>query len=76
MHRWRKYGQKQVKGSPHPRSYYKCTHAGCTVRKHVERSMHGEELFVVTYEGSHSHRPPTAARRDTKPAVAADGQWG
>lgn len=26
-----------MKGSPYPRSYYKCSHAGCNVKKIVER---------------------------------------
>lgn len=30
---WRKYGQKQVKGSEYPRSYYKCTHLNCPVKR-------------------------------------------
>ena len=27
-----------MKGSPYPRSYYKCSHQGCQVKKIVERS--------------------------------------
>ncbi|GIM04678.1 hypothetical protein Vretimale_9283, partial [Volvox reticuliferus] len=68
--RWRKYGQKQVKGSPFPRAYYKCTHVGCTVRKHVERSAEDETRFVVTYEGTHNHRAPAGARRRSPKDVA------
>lgn len=46
-YRWRKYGQKQVKGSAFPRSYFKCTEKGCSVRKHVERSSENPRQVTV-----------------------------
>ncbi|PWA60319.1 WRKY DNA-binding protein 4 [Artemisia annua] len=43
---WRKYGQKQVKGSEYTRSYYKCTHKNCPVKKKVERGVDGQNFLL------------------------------
>ncbi|KAF8410106.1 hypothetical protein HHK36_002628 [Tetracentron sinense] len=53
---WRKYGQKPIKGSPHPRGYYKCSSVrGCPARKHVEKALDDPTVLIVTYEGEHNH---------------------
>ncbi|EES04299.1 uncharacterized protein LOC8074138 [Sorghum bicolor] len=54
-YKWRKYGQKSIKNSPNPRSYYRCTNPRCNAKKQVERSTEEADTLVVTYEGLHLH---------------------
>ncbi|GAV82785.1 WRKY domain-containing protein [Cephalotus follicularis] len=56
-YKWRKYGQKVVKNTQHPRSYYRCTKDNCRVKKRVERLAEDPRMVITTYEGRHVHSP-------------------
>jgi hypothetical protein len=68
---WRKYGQKHVKGSENPRSYYKCTHPDCEVKKLLERAVDGV-ITEVVYKGRHNHPKPQLNRRLAGGAVPSN----
>jgi len=79
---WRKYGQKPIKGSPYPRSYYRCSSSkGCSARKQVERSHSDPGIFIVTYTSEHNHTHPTrrnslaGSRRTKFPAPEKEGNF-
>lgn len=73
-----RYGEKIVKGSPCPRSYYKCSQQNCTAKKIVERDNNTGLVTGTEYKvrsssiGSSSRsqqQQPTAT--DIVPLVAA-----
>ncbi|GJW09116.1 probable WRKY transcription factor 65 [Tanacetum coccineum] len=63
---WRKYGQKPIKGSPHPRGYYKCsTSKSCSAKKQVEICRTDSSMLIITYTSTHNH-PNPANPKQTK----------
>ena len=59
---WRKYGQKQVKKSENPRSYFKCTYPNCVSKKIVETASDGQVTEII-YKGGHNHPKPEFTKR-------------
>ncbi|KAK8487818.1 hypothetical protein V6N13_099929 [Hibiscus sabdariffa] len=54
---WRKYGQKQILNSIHPRSYYRCTYRkeqGCLATKQVQMIQDDPPKFESIYLGHHT----------------------
>ncbi|XP_022887137.1 probable WRKY transcription factor 53 [Olea europaea var. sylvestris] len=60
-HAWRKYGQKSILNSPHPRNYFRCTHKydqGCPATKHVQKIQEDPPKFRTTYYDDHTCNNP------------------
>ncbi|KAL1321946.1 hypothetical protein HN51_066845 [Arachis hypogaea] len=58
-HQWRKYGQKVILNTKHPRNYYRCTHKydqGCLATKQVQQVEDEPTLYKTTYYGNHTCR--------------------
>ena len=53
---WRKYGQKDINGSKHPRFYYRCAYSaeGCLATRRVQQSQEEPAAFVIAYYGEHT----------------------
>ncbi|KAH7686526.1 WRKY domain-containing protein [Dioscorea alata] len=73
-YKWRKYGKKFVKNSPHPRNYYQCSHEGCNVKKRVERHREDSSYVITTYEGVHYHHAPSNATVNQRRSVSLSFQ--
>ncbi|XP_075510774.1 putative WRKY transcription factor 46 [Primulina tabacum] len=63
---WRKYGQKVILDTSHPRAYYRCTYLNtqrCLAKKHVQRTDDDPSIFEVVYKGEHSCVQETSKKR-------------
>ncbi|KAL7150466.1 hypothetical protein ABFS83_05G113700 [Erythranthe nasuta] len=71
---WRKYGQKDILGAKHPRSYYRCTYRlaqNCFATKQVQRSDEDPTIFEVTYKGAHTCNQSSPAAKAAAPPPPA-----
>ncbi|KAL3025817.1 hypothetical protein AAZX31_04G199200 [Glycine max] len=74
-YKWRKYGQKVVKNTQHPRSYYRCTQDNCRVKKRVERLAEDPRMVITTYEGRHVHSPSNELEDSQTPSELSNFLW-
>ncbi|CAK8578882.1 unnamed protein product [Lathyrus sativus] len=74
-YKWRKYGQKVVKNTQHPRSYYRCTQENCRVKKRVERLGEDPRMVITTYEGRHVHTPSNDLEESQNNSVFDNFLW-
>ncbi|KAI5405160.1 probable WRKY transcription factor 12 [Lathyrus oleraceus] len=74
-YKWRKYGQKVVKNTQHPRSYYRCTQDSCRVKKRVERLAEDPRMVITTYEGRHAHSPSNELEESQTHSELANFFW-
>lgn len=74
-YKWRKYGQKVVKNTQHPRSYYRCTQDNCRVKKRVERLAEDPRMVITTYEGRHAHSPSNDLEDSQAPSQLTNFFW-
>jgi len=51
------------------RNYYRCTSAGCPVRKHIESAVDNSDAVIITYKGVHDHDMPVPKKRHGPPSA-------
>jgi len=51
------------------RNYYRCTSAGCPVRKHIETAVDNSDAVIITYKGVHDHDTPVPKKRHGPPSA-------
>lgn len=51
------------------RNYYRCTSAGCPVRKQIETAVDNSSAVIITYKGVHDHDMPVPKKRHGPPSA-------